>query len=444
MVLAKTHNEKYDPIRKSTYGLVFFGTPHAGGNKAGNNLLGTLTKGSLYNETTSDDFSVQLNNFEIIRYYEMRKTDVKVVVDRTLSGDPKEGSYDLIIGHMTEIATKAKDWAAQRRQQDVRPLEVPFEQNRHFVGDQSHFHELDTIYASKAKVAIMSGMGGVGKTQTAVEYCHLRKQRSDGDIFWINAQSNSSVTSSWTEIMSTISPDDSKDPVKAAKRRLAEVPYNLLVFDNVDGYDAALELLSYARNGDVIITTRDSALAGSARFPHGIHLSALARSQSMLLFVLNCHGWTAQQTKQIREDFDCLAERPDQGLPATIAATFAEKFHIRFLSQLDNIGALTGDLPLAIVQCASYLREFPMTYGHYLKKFESLYAENRRRFYGTKVKDGQYDKSIMTTWNITFGKLEAVMPSACRLLTLLGFLDRVTTFEDFLENALSELNFWAD
>lgn len=94
-MLAKTHNEKYDSIRKNTYALMFFGTPHAGGNRAGfakhlanmfsvvtgeprNNLLETLNRGSLFNETTSDDFTVQLNDYKVISYFEMRKTYVRV------------------------------------------------------------------------------------------------------------------------------------------------------------------------------------------------------------------------------------------------------------------------------------------------------------------------------------------------------------------------------
>lgn len=39
---------------------------------------------------------------------------------------------------------------------------VPFEQNPHFVGDRSRLQDLDKIYASGAKVAIISGIGGVG------------------------------------------------------------------------------------------------------------------------------------------------------------------------------------------------------------------------------------------------------------------------------------------
>lgn len=239
-----------------------------------------------------------------------------------------------------------------------------------------------------------------------------------------------------------IVPDGVKDPIKAAKRRLIETSYDLLVFDNMDDPDVVLDFLPYKRNGDVLMTTRDSALAGSARFPHGIHLNALARSQSMLLFVLNCHAWAAGQSKQIRDDFDELQDSPDPRLPVSIADTFTEKFDIHSVAQLDNIGSLTGDLPLAIVQCASYLREYPMRYSRYLKKFDPIYAETRRKFYGTKIKDAQYDKSIMTTWDITFQKLETTMPTAACMLTLFGFLDRNTTSGDFLENALSDLEFW--
>lgn len=74
---------------------MFFGTPHRGGNKAEtaqllanivsvftgeprNNLLSTLKRNSLYNEAITDDFTAQVNSYEIISFYEGRKTDVKI------------------------------------------------------------------------------------------------------------------------------------------------------------------------------------------------------------------------------------------------------------------------------------------------------------------------------------------------------------------------------
>jgi hypothetical protein len=87
--------DRYGSIRTSTAGLVFFGTPHNGGNKAAaarsianiysalsgqprNALLETLSKGSFINETITEDFNPQLANYEANTYWEKRKTDLKI------------------------------------------------------------------------------------------------------------------------------------------------------------------------------------------------------------------------------------------------------------------------------------------------------------------------------------------------------------------------------
>ena len=250
------------------------------------------------------------------------------------------------------------------------------------------------------------------------------------------------MLSSCTEIIDTISPEGLKDPIKAFRSRLAKSDYSLLVLDNVSDPNRILEFLPHRQNGNILITTKDSAMAGSGHFPYGIQLSALTRTQSMLLFALNSRAWTAEQSSEIRRDFEQTSHDSKDRLPTSIAAVFREEFDIHPLSQLDNIGILTGDLPLAIAQCASYLREYPMPYARYLSKFNSVYAESRRRFLNSKMKGVQYDKSIMTTWDITFDELETTLPNAARMLTLFGFLSRTDISEEFLENALSDLKFW--
>ena len=87
-------NQKYKCIKASTYGIVFFATPHSGGNGAGiaesaakfcsaltgqtrNSLLQTLTKHSLLNEVSTDQFRPQLNDYEVLTYIETLKMNVK-------------------------------------------------------------------------------------------------------------------------------------------------------------------------------------------------------------------------------------------------------------------------------------------------------------------------------------------------------------------------------
>lgn len=88
-------NPLYTCIKASTYGLVFFGTPHSGGNRAGvadcaaklcsaltghgtNSLLQTLEKASLLNEISKDHFRPQIGDYEVLTFMETRMMEVRI------------------------------------------------------------------------------------------------------------------------------------------------------------------------------------------------------------------------------------------------------------------------------------------------------------------------------------------------------------------------------
>ena len=85
----------YSCIRASTKGLVFFATPHSGGNLASladvaanfasavtasakNSLLKTLKKNSLLNEISKDQFRPQSGDYEVFTFTESKMMDVKI------------------------------------------------------------------------------------------------------------------------------------------------------------------------------------------------------------------------------------------------------------------------------------------------------------------------------------------------------------------------------
>ena len=93
LVGAGTRSFDYGCIKASTKGLVFFATPHGGGNlatladvaanfasamtgSAKNSLLKTLKKDSLLNEISKDEFQPQLGNYEVLTFIEAKMMDV--------------------------------------------------------------------------------------------------------------------------------------------------------------------------------------------------------------------------------------------------------------------------------------------------------------------------------------------------------------------------------
>jgi hypothetical protein len=71
------------------------------------------------------------------------------------------------------------------------PFHVPFLRNEKFVGRQDDLEELHRILgerrAAGVRPAALVGMGGIGKTQLAVEYAYRFRGEYPGGVYWVNA-----------------------------------------------------------------------------------------------------------------------------------------------------------------------------------------------------------------------------------------------------------------
>lgn len=133
------------------------------------------------------------------------------------------------------------------------------------------------------RVVVLHGLGGIGKTQLAIEYTK-QHQEDYSAIFWLNIKDESSVKQSFAKVASQIlrsfpladrissvgaegNLDDTVDAVKA----WLSLPDNtrwLIVYDNYDnprlpGYrdPTAIDIRKFlpeAYQGSVIVTTRSS------------------------------------------------------------------------------------------------------------------------------------------------------------------------------------------
>jgi hypothetical protein len=206
----------------------------------------------------------------------------------------------------------------------------------------------------------------------------------------------------------------------------------LVVYDNVE----SLEILNgFIPSGtvDILITTRDAALAGSEVVPFGIALPLLDNKDACALFVLNLGTWSPSDSAAIRHDPDSIFAME------TVSKVLCEKFQLTAISDITQILSFVDRLPLAIVQCASYLRQYPMSFSLYLEKFRAKAPETLRKFYSHPMKGATYHQSVMTTWNINIDKLST---NAVSMITFFGCLERTRISITLLERALDDCRFW--
>ncbi len=164
--------------------------------------------------------------------------------------------------------------------------EVP--EIEHFVGREEELAKIKETFqgdGSHRKTVLLQGLGGIGKTQLAVEYV---KQQRDAypAIFWLNGKSEDMLKQSFknmakrlfdqfpsSTLLRTAAESKDADQVAEAMKRWLSVKGNnqwLMVFDNVDNPKLpgikdpqAYNIKSYfpeAHQGFILITTRSSQL----------------------------------------------------------------------------------------------------------------------------------------------------------------------------------------
>lgn len=155
---------------------------------------------------------------------------------------------------------------------------IPFPQNRHFVGRGAELEVLTQkllVMEDCQKLALV-GLGGMGKTQVALEFAYtVKKSRPEYSIFWVAALSAESFEHAYAEIARKVhlnqTAGNQEDVKELVKRYLSAETAGrwLLIIDNADDMDilygsdsspgGSLGITDYlpeSEDGLVVFTTR--------------------------------------------------------------------------------------------------------------------------------------------------------------------------------------------
>jgi len=256
--------------------------------------------------------------------------------------------------------------------------------NPNFIGRQDLLLALRSKLSQGGITALLPialhGLGGVGKTQLAIEYVY--RFAADYDLIcWVSGE----VPSQLRTGLGAIAPDlniptggDLEITLTAVRDALNKgQPYTrwLLVVDNADEPDALIPYLPQA-GGHILITSRNQKWGGYAT---AYEVGEFTRDESISLI--------RNRGKDISEaDADLLAER-------------------------------LGDLPIAVEQAAAWQAETGMSVRQYLtlldRQMSTMLAEN--------PPEG-YKLSIVAAWTLAFEDLQAQSPEGAALVQLCSFL----------------------
>ena len=272
--------------------------------------------------------------------------------------------------------------AAVRRLPSIRPevFNVP-ERNRNFTGRREALEQLRTtlVAGGNAAVTALHGLGGVGKTQLAIEYA-WRYHTDYSHIWWVRAETPATLVSDFASLARKL-PDAVRDGVADADAAAAALNWLrrnsgwLLVLDNASGPKELGDYLPSAPAGHTVVTSRNPAWRGRAA-PLDVDVFGPEEAVAFLL------------------------KRTGQSDEAAAQALCTE----------------LGDLPLALEQAAAYIETSGLTIAGYLDRY---------RQYSSKLletsESAAYPHSVAKTYGLSLDRLRSDSPASLALLDLLAF-----------------------
>lgn len=285
-------------------------------------------------------------------------------------------------GPLTEPARVAP---RERQADDVPPIwgDVP-PTNPNFTGRAELLDQLGERLIAGGTTAVLPsalhGMGGIGKTQMAVEYIyqHLR----DYDIiWWIQATQQAQIRAGLTDLAQRLRLPGSSEahtaiPAVLEALRLGQ-PFRrwLLVFDSAESPEMVRPFFPTNGPGKILITSRNPDWAGIAR---PLELAVFKREESKELL--------RRRGPEISDE------------------------------EADRLAEVLGDLPLAIEQAAAWRAETGMRVDEYLRLFDEKVTE----ILDTPA-PADYPVSVAAAWNVSFDELRIRNPAAHQLLQVCSF-----------------------
>jgi MinD-like ATPase involved in chromosome partitioning or flagellar assembly/tetratricopeptide (TPR) repeat protein len=272
---------------------------------------------------------------------------------------------------------------------EPRIFEAPT-RNTLFTGREEDMRHLRTELRSQGSAVVLQpvalhGLGGVGKTQLALEYAY--RYKSDYDlVWWIDCDQPQYVDAALVDLGWQLQEKFGTGPTtgatgaevaKVVVRQLGEtkVPGRwLVIFDNADEPESIREFLPRG-NGHVLVTSRDREWE---RETWALGIDVFDRGDSIKYLMKQVSWLTADEA--------------------------------------EAISAATGDLPFAVAVAGAYLDQYRVPVDVYLQELE---LKGPRTL---SVEVGGAQRSVAAIWDVSLDRLRDRSPVAYQLFEMCSVL----------------------
>jgi tetratricopeptide (TPR) repeat protein/nucleoside phosphorylase len=324
--------------------------------------------------------------------------------------------------YVTEHAMPRRDALLSTNQMEPSVIwNVPYARNPHFTGrddlldrlhqqlvqDEQHNATTNTRRAALTQPQAIKGLGGIGKTQVAIEYIY-RYSDHYPYVLWINAATEETLISSFAAIaklLPSFPANDEMEPrklVEKIKQWLEQCEKRwLLVLDNADDLSLVRDSFPQHGKGSVLLTTRASFVAPIAASLEVEKMGLIEGTQFLLRRARFAHASDEE------------------------------------VNEAGNIVIALDFLPLALDQAGAYIEETQCSLSDYLH----LYQTHRKEVLARRGLHTSYPDAVATTWSLSFQKVEQANPAASELLRLCAFLAPDAIPEELLRDGAPHWSF---
>jgi tetratricopeptide (TPR) repeat protein len=260
--------------------------------------------------------------------------------------------------------------------------------NSNFIGRSKLLKQIKDHFSQKTNPAILTachGLGGIGKTQVALEFVWQNYKKYNG-VVWFIAESQDQLQNEYIILgreKKIIRDDDNISAKELARKvkRWFEDPSKvgwLLVYDNADNYKDIRELLP-TKGGKILITSRHTA-----DWPQEISIDVFTIEESRV-YIQKVLGTSTSESNII---------------------------------QIETLAETSGRLPLALAQATAYIKRNKMIISDYLE----YYKQKKSHLLNSKILPSDYNASVFITWDISMNGIRKESLLAANLLNICACL----------------------
>ncbi|KAF7167825.1 hypothetical protein CNMCM6106_003241 [Aspergillus hiratsukae] len=251
---------------------------------------------------------------------------------------------------------------------------------------------------------VLSGLGGIGKTQIALKYAKVHESEYDA-IYWVNCRSMDTVKQSLFAVAERIHLQNPSLPGWKEVLESQDIEKTSL---------AVIDWLSQTHNDRWLVIcdgygqgpTDDSSLENwnlhkMIRTNHGHILITSRWPQSDVFHHISVEKFT------------------DMSLGVDLLLKCSKKPALRNDPDVQRLAQTLDGLPLALVAAGAYLRHYPYSCAEYL----DAYNQSWLRLLKKTPTSEQYDLTLYSTWDLTLDRIRKVNELAAILLRFCACFD---------------------